>query len=49
MRSSVRKQAIWLARGAALGISLRRLLRALHASLNLLRDIGLARRKLPQA
>ena len=40
-----RTQAIWLARGVALGFVLRGLLRALRGQL---RDIGLGRRTLPK-
>lgn len=40
-----RTQAIWLARGIALGVVLRGLLRALRGQL---RDTGLGRRPLPK-
>jgi hypothetical protein len=49
MAPSNRNQAIWLARGEALGAFLLGLLRALRASLNQLRAIGLARTRLPDA
>ena len=35
-------QAIWLARGAALGVLVQRLRRRLHAALRKLRDLGFA-------
>lgn len=43
-----RNQAIWLTRGAALGIFLRRRLDALRATLGQLRGIRLGRRRLPE-
>jgi len=45
---SSRDQAIWLARGAALGTFLTRVLRALRAGASGLRDDGRARRALPR-
>jgi hypothetical protein len=43
-----RNQALWLARGVALGGFLLRLIRAVHAGVGHLRDIGFARRRLPK-
>jgi hypothetical protein len=49
MKPSNKDQAIWLARGAALGTLLRRLLRALRAGVGQLGDIGRARTRLPKS
>ncbi|MGH6896441.1 MAG: hypothetical protein ACREJ5_07825 [Geminicoccaceae bacterium] len=48
MEPSNSHEAIWLARGAALGTFLRRLLHALRAGVGPLRDIGFRRRMLPK-
>ena len=43
-----RNQALWLARGAALGTFLLRLVRAWRAGADRLREVGLARKALPK-
>jgi hypothetical protein len=43
-----RNQTLWLARGAALGRFLRRMLQAWHAGLDWLCEIGAARGRLPK-
>jgi hypothetical protein len=48
MEPSNSHEAIWLARGTALGIFLRRLLQALRAGAGRLDDVGRARRGLPK-
>jgi hypothetical protein len=48
MKSLNRNQAIWLARGSALGAFLLGLLRLLCAGAGQLRDIGRAHRGLPK-
>ena len=48
METSNRDQATWLARGAALGTFVGRLLHALTAGVGRLHDIGRARRMLPK-
>ena len=48
MEPSNRDEAIWLARGAALGTFVGRLLDALHAGVGRLRDIGRAHTMLPK-
>jgi hypothetical protein len=48
MKPLNRDQAIWLARGAALGTFLTRVLHALRAGASGLRDDGRARRALPR-
>jgi hypothetical protein len=47
MEPSNRNQAIWLARGEALGSFVGRLLRALRAGVGRLREIGFGRKTLP--
>jgi hypothetical protein len=47
METSNKDQAIWLARGAALGAVVGRLLHALRAGVRRLRDVGRASRVLP--
>ena len=48
MERLTRNQALWLARGGALGSFLLRLIRAVRTGMGQLCEVGIARRRLPE-